>query len=298
MPDPIPLFEIDHTPTDVAYVTESIERGAYWANGPFIDRFEAALAAYVGVEHAITVNSGTTALVAALVGLGVEPGDTVVVPSFTFIATANAVRLAGATPVFADIEPETLGLDPAAVAAAVDETTVGIIPVHPYGAPCAIDAICAVAAEHDLFVLEDAAEALGATAGGRMLGAVGDAAALSFCQNKITPTGEGGAVLTDDAAGADRVARYRSHGRAAADYFERPDSGRYVTLGTNIRMSDMTAALGCAQLERIDRLIADRRRVAHRYAQRLADVDGVTPHTPARGDARLPAVHGPPRRCG
>ncbi|WP_049892331.1 DegT/DnrJ/EryC1/StrS family aminotransferase [Natronococcus amylolyticus] len=285
MSDDIPLFEIAWDERDVQNAVDSITRGSYWANGPYVEAFEDGLERYLGVEHAVTVNSGTTALVAALEAHGVGEGDEVVVPAFTFIATANAVRLVGAEPTFADIEPDTYGLDPGAVADAITERTAAIVPVHPYGAPCRIAEIAAVAAEADVPVIEDAAEAFGSSSRGRAVGTFGETAALSFCQNKILPTGEGGAVVTDDDDLARRLERFRSHGRASAEYFDSAASGDYVGLGTNIRMSDLVAAVGCAQLEKVDELIAERRRVAERYATGLAGIDGIEPQ-PEPADGR------------
>jgi perosamine synthetase len=287
MNDEIPLFEIAWDGRDVTNAVDSITRGSFWANGPYVDEFEAGLEEYLGVEHAVTVNSGTTALVAALEAHGIGEGDEVIVPAFTFIATANAVRLVGARPVFADIEPETYGLDPSATAAAVTEDTAAIMPIHPYGAPCQIGALADVAADADVPLIEDAAEAFGSDYRGSTLGTIGDTAALSFCQNKVLPTGEGGAVVTDDDELARRLERFRSHGRASADYFSSAESGDYVGLGTNVRMSDLVAAVGCAQLEKVDDLIADRQRVAERLVSGLEAVPGVEPHTAAERDSHV-----------
>ncbi|WP_306059089.1 DegT/DnrJ/EryC1/StrS family aminotransferase [Natronococcus wangiae] len=287
MSDAIPLFEIPWDERDVRNAVDSITRGSFWANGPYVEEFESGLEAYLGVEHAVTVNSGTTALVAALEAQGIGEGDEVIVPAFTFIATANAVRLAGARPVFADIESETYGLDPASVAENVTDETAAIMPIHPYGAPCRIGAIADVAAETNVPLIEDAAEAFGSDYRGRALGTIGDAAALSFCQNKVLPTGEGGAVVTDEDDLARRLERFRSHGRASEDYFSSAGSGDYVDLGTNVRMSDLVASVGCAQLERVDDLIAGRRRAAGRLAAGLADVPGVEPHAAAERDRHV-----------
>lgn len=281
MSDEIPLFEIPWDETDVANAVESITRGSYWANGPYVDAFEDGLESYLGVDHAVTVNSGTTALVAALTAHGIGEGDEVIVPSFTFVATANAVRLVGARPVFADVERETYGLDPEHVATLLTDDTAAIVPVHPYGAPCEIGLLEDVAADADVLLIEDAAEAFGAEYRGRTVGTIGDAAALSFCQNKVLPTGEGGAVVTDDDEVARRLEEFRSHGRRSDDYFDSSDSGEYVRVGTNVRMSDLVASVGCSQLERVESHIADRRRVATQLSERLADVDGVEPHTAA-----------------
>ncbi|MFC7136069.1 DegT/DnrJ/EryC1/StrS family aminotransferase [Halobaculum litoreum] len=277
----IPLFEINWDREDILNVVDSVGRGSHWAKGPYVDEFESRLESYLGVEHALVVNSGTTALVAALEGAGIGEGDEVIVPAFTFIATANAVRLVGAEPVFADIETETYGLDPDDVRNRISEDTAAVLPVHCYGTSCRISALNDVADEHDLVVIEDAAEALGATHRGQHLGTLGDVGALSFCQNKIISTGEGGAVVTDDDDIAETVRLYRSHGRASANYFDSADSGEYVSVGTNIRMADINAALGCAQLDRIDDIIERRRAAATRMSEAFADVEGVEPHKPA-----------------
>lgn len=278
--DPIPLFKINWEQTDIEAVTHSIERGGYWAKGPNISQFEKKIEEHLAVKHAIVVNSGTTALVAALNGLGIGDGDEVIVPSFTFIATANAVRLAGAEPVFADIENRTYGLSPSAVESEVTEDTAGIIAVHCYGASCKINELSMIAEEHNIPLIEDAAEVLGAEYNGQKLGTFGNAAALSFCQNKIVPTGEGGAVVTNDDKIAQKVRLYRSHGRASGDYFDSTQSGQYTALGTNIRMSDLTAALGCSQIDRIDELIEARQVAAQQLNEGFADLDGIISHKP------------------
>ncbi|UVE49761.1 DegT/DnrJ/EryC1/StrS family aminotransferase [Haloferax larsenii] len=287
MSDGIPLFEIPWDESDVANVVSSVSRGSYWAKGPYVDSFEEGLESYFEVDHALTVNSGTTALECALRACGIGEGDEVIVPSFTFIATANTVRMVGATPIFADIEPDTYGLDPNSVRNAITEDTAAIVPVHVYGAPCRIHELAAVADEHDLYLIEDAAEAFGATADGELVGTIGDVAALSFCQNKILPTGEGGAVITDNDELARSIAAYRSHGRTSSNYFDSVDSGQYERVGSNYRMPDIVAALGCSQLEKVDDLIDGRRKVAETYRRLLRDVSGVEPHTALDADTHV-----------
>lgn len=276
----IPLFEISWDETDIANVVESVSRGGYWAKGPFVDQFEEGLEEYFGVEHALVVNSGTTALECALRAFGVGPGDEVLVPSFTFIATANVVELVGANPVFVDIERETLGMDPADAREKVTDDTALILPIHCYGSPCKIEELMAVAEEANVPLLEDAAEAFGAVADGQQVGTFGDAAALSFCQNKILPTGEGGAVLTDDGEVASSIELFRSHGRVQGrDYFESSDSGEYTSVGTNYRMPDVVAALGCSQLAKVDSLLERRRQIAEAYTtafKSIAHVETIT----------------------
>ncbi|WP_200531414.1 DegT/DnrJ/EryC1/StrS family aminotransferase [Halorubrum sp. LN27] len=282
--EPIPLFEIDWDRQDVLNVVDSVTRGSYWAKGPYVDKFEEQLESYLGVEHAVTYNSGTTALVGALHAAGVEENDEVIVPAFTFIATANAVRLVGAEPIFVDIERNRYGLDPDSVQEAITERTTAIMPIHSYGKPFLMDDLRTVADEYNIPLIEDAAEAFGAHDGNQMAGTVGDAAALSFCQNKIIATGEGGAVVTDDPELAERLRLYRSHGRSSSDYFDASDSGEYITLGTNNRMADVVAAIGAGQMTRVEDIIERRRSVAIAYHDALADVDGIIlPSDPTDG---------------
>ena len=277
MTDDVPLFQISWGREEVRNVVDSVTRGSYWANGPYVDRFEERIEAFVGIENAVVFNSGTTALASALRAHGIGDGDEVIVPSFTFISTANAVRLVGAEPVFADIERERLGLDPESVADGITDDTAAIIPVHYAGAPCRIEALSEVATDNDLLLIEDAAEAFGATVEETAVGTFGDSAMFSFCQNKIVATGEGGAVVTDDEALATELRLLRSHGRASGDYFGSSGSGEYRSLGNNFRMADVVAAIGVGQLDRIDELLANRRHVADEYADRITTIDGVEP---------------------
>lgn len=284
MAEDIPLFRIDVDTPEIRNVVDSVTRGRFWAKGPYVEEFETAIKEYIGVNHAIVVNSGTTALVTALTAGGIQEGE-VIVPSFTFIATANAVRLVGAEPVFADIEQETFGLDPDDVRDRISDETETILPVHPYGAPCRIRELREIADEHDLLLIEDGAASFGASLDGRMTGTFGDVSASSFCQNKVVTTGEGGVVLTDDDAIARRARLFRSHGRRSEDYFESRGSGSYVALGSNYRMSDPSAAIGAGQMERVENIVRNRQEVGKRYTRKLKAVDGVRPH-PEPKDAR------------
>jgi len=277
MTDDVPLFEIPWSREEVQNALDSITRGSYWANGPYVDAFEEGIESFLGVEHAVVFNSGTTALASALRAHGIGPGDEVVVPSFTFVATANAVRLVGADPVFADVERDRYGLDPESVREVATDRTEAVVPVHYAGTPCRIDDLAEVARAEDLVLVEDAAEAFGATLDGTPVGTFGDSAMLSFCQNKVVATGEGGAVVTDDADLAADLRLLRSHGRASGEYFESSGGGEYRALGNNLRMPDVVAAVGVGQLDRVEELIAGRRRVASEYADRLAQIEGVEP---------------------
>jgi perosamine synthetase len=262
----VPLFRIAWDEEDVRAVAGVIRSGMSWASGTQVAEFEEGLSSYFGTRHAVTFNSGTSALHAALLSHGTGPGDEVIVPSFTFVATANAPLFVGARPVFADIERKTLGLDPEDVKEKITGKTRCIMPVHYGGCPCLIRELREIAEDHRLILIEDAAEAFGASVEGRKAGTYGDSAVLSFCQNKIITTGEGGAVITDSPEVARRLNLIRSHGRQEnGDYFSSCESFEYVSLGYNFRMSSITAALGSSQLSRAGSLIADRIRAAERY---------------------------------
>jgi perosamine synthetase len=278
MDNDIPLFEISWDIEDVKNVADSVGRGSYWAKGPYITEFEEKLESYLGAEYAVVVNSGTSAIHCALESLDLDEDSEVIVPSFTQQATANAVRLAGATPVFADIELDTYGLDPSSVRDVITPNTEAILPVHVYGSVCKIDALVDIAEENDLAVVEDAAEALGAHRNGEYAGTFGDAAALSFCQNKIIATGEGGAVVTDNEEIAEKVKLFRSHGRASTDYFDSSKSGRHVSVGANLRMPDVVAALGCSQMDKVEDFIQGRRDAALRMNEAFEETEGTEPH--------------------
>ncbi len=268
--------------TDIAAVNGVIRSGMEWAAGPVITEFERKIAAYVGTKYAVTTNSGTSALHSVLAAYGVGPGDEVIVPSFTFIATANAPLFLGAKPVFADIEEESFGLDARDVERKITDRTRVILPIHYGGLPCRIDDLIKVAGEHAIPLIEDAAEALGAEINGKKVSSIGDSAILSFCQNKVITTGEGGAVVTNFPDICHRLELIRSHGRSEPSaYFTSTEPADYITLGYNFRMSSITAALGVAQISRIDRIIALRREKAAYLAERLSGIKGlIVPKTP------------------
>jgi len=278
----IPLFKIYWDEEDVRMVAGAIQRGMFWAIGPNIERFENMLAEYIGTKYAVVCNSGTSALHMVLLAYGIGQGNEVIVPSFTFIATANAPLFVGAKPVFADIDDKTYGLDPEDVKRKITPRTKAIIPIHYGGSSCFIRELKQVANEYNLMLIEDAAESLGASIDGKKVGSFGDAAILSFCSNKVITTGEGGAVVTDSTAIYERLKMLRSHGRAEnANYFSSTECMDYINLGYNFRMSDITAALGIAQLEKIDRVIKMRRKNAEMLSARLSQIDEIDlPQTP------------------
>jgi len=279
----IPLSAPDITDADIDAVV-AVLRTPRLSLGPKLEAFESAMASYVGVSHAVGVSSGTAGLHLALLALGIGPGDEVIVPAFTFIAVANAVRYVGAQPVFADIDPVTLNLDPACVEAAITQRTRALIAVHTFGRPADMSILLSLAQRHDLILIEDACEAIGAAIDGRRAGSFGHVGVFAFYPNKQITTGEGGMVVTRDAAVARRIAALRNHGRyemaalsnhdgyeitttpqpeAAASWFEHQE------LGYNYRLSEMQCALGLSQLSRIDAILARREAIARQYCDRL-----------------------------
>ena len=256
-------------------------RSGELANGPLVPAFEQAFAERVGTRYAVACSSGTAGLHMALHALQLAPGDEVVTSPYSFAASANVIRVAGATPVFVDIDERTFNLDPAAVEAALTPRTRALLPVHIYGYPCEIEAVNRIAGAHGLPIVEDACESLGAESAGRQVGTYGNPAVFGFYPNKQMTTGEGGMVTTDD---PDKARVFRSlvnqgHGDA--------NSRRHLVherLGFNYRMDEMSAAVGIAQLEKLDLMLAERARLADRYDQLLAGVDGLAlpyrgPHT-------------------
>ena len=278
----IPLFRVYWDNQDVEEVASVIRKGMYWAIGPDIRKFENKVCEYVGVEYAVATNSGTSALHAVLAAHDIGEGDEVIVPSFTFIATANAPLFVGAKPVFAEIEEETHGLDPADVERKITPRTKAIIPIHYGGSPCHIEELKRVAQKHNLIFIEDTAESLGAMVNGKKVGSFGDSAILSFCAPKVITTGEGGMILTDSRDIYEKVKLICNHGRTeTADYFSSAEQIEYVTLGYNFRMSTMTAALGIAQIEKIDKIIRMRRENANYLTEGLSTIEGIeTPKVP------------------
>jgi perosamine synthetase len=262
----IPLFKMYWDQDDLDSVTNTLSSGMNWAVGPEVTQFEQELSEYIGTKYCLTFNSGTSALHAALLAHGIGNGDEVIVPSFTFIATANAPLFVGARPVFADIEERTLGLDPEDVLEKITPQTKAIIPIHYGGCPCMIRELREIADDHNLILVEDAAEAFGASINGQKVGTFGDSAMLSFCQNKIITTGDGGAMVTESRDLYEKMKLVRSHGRLeTADYFSSCDTMDYVTLGYNFRLSNIAASLGRAQLRKVDDIIRMRKDIANRY---------------------------------
>jgi perosamine synthetase len=258
------------------------------AQGPRVAEFERAFADRLGVDHAVAVSSCTTALHLALVVAGVGPGDEVVVPSLSFIATANAATYVGATPVFADVDLATQNLTVDSVAEVLSPRTTAVVAVDQGGMPVDIDALRALCDERGITVVEDAACAAGSTYRGRPVGSGGHLAAFSFHPRKILTTGEGGMVVTDHAALAERMVLLRQHGMSMSAADRHRSGGavieQYLEVGFNYRMTDIQAAVGLVQLGRLDEVVARRRELAARYHDGLADLIGAgLPTDPAWG---------------
>ena len=260
----IPLSAPDISEEDIQAVCKVL-RSPRLSLGPKLEEFESHIASYVGASDAIAVNSGTSGLHLCVRALGLGEGDEVIVPSFAFIAVANAVRYEKATPVFVDIEPETLNLDSRRIEAAVTSRTKAIIVVHTFGCPAKLEAILEIAARHNLQVIEDACEAIGARCNGQMVGALGDAGVFSFYPNKQVTTGEGGVVVTRNRQISQFVRKARNQGRDdPASWFQHSE------LGYNYRISDINCALGLEQMKRIEPILARREAIARQYSQMLA----------------------------
>lgn len=284
--EPVVLHEPQFSGHEWEYVKECIDTGWVSSVGKFVDRFEADLAQACGVKHAVAVVNGTAALHAALLVLGVRPGDEVIVPALTFVATANAVAHCGAVPHLADSEERTLGIDPAkldrylseivqkngagCINGATGRRIAALVPMHVFGHPVDMDPLTAVAERYGLPILEDATEAIGSAYKGRKLGSFGELSTLSFNGNKTVTTGGGGAILTNDPDIAKRAKHLTTTGKRPHAWAFEHDCIAY-----NYRLPNINAALGVAQLEQLDRFLASKRRLAERYEQAFADVAGL-----------------------
>ena len=262
----IPISHPVFAGNEKKYVNECLDDVWISSAGKFIGAFERAFAEFCGVEHAISCNNGTSALHLGLQGLGVGPGDEVITPTLTYIATANTVRYCGATPVFVDSEPRTMNIDPSLIEAKITPRTRAILPVHLYGHPADMGPILDIAKRHGLAVLEDAAEAHGALFRGIKTGAIAELGAFSLFGNKIITTGEGGMLTTNDAALARKLRLIRGQGMDLERRYWFP------IVGNNFRMTNIQAAIGLAQAEKIDLHLAQRKRVAAWYDKYLADL--------------------------
>ena len=266
----IPVAEPLLGDKELAYVTDCVKSGWVSSLGKYVRDFEDRFAAYCGVRYGVATFNGTVALHLLAATLNLGPGDEVIMPSLTYVATANAMRYTGATPIFVDSERDTWNIDPSMVEAAITPRTKAIIAVHLYGHPADMDPLRAIADAHGLWLLEDAAEAHGAHYKGQRVGGLSDAAIFSFYGNKIITTGEGGIIVTNNQAWAERAFFLENQGRYPENPYWHPE------LAYNYRMTNIQAAIGLAQLERIDELLAIRCRNAAHYTHRLAEIPGLT----------------------
>ncbi|MCX7044223.1 MAG: DegT/DnrJ/EryC1/StrS family aminotransferase [Candidatus Sumerlaeota bacterium] len=265
------------TQREIGYVEDAIRNGWNWHHSDYIRKFEEAFARYIGVKHAIATSACTGALHLAMLAYRIGPGDEVILPEITWIATAAAVRYVRAKPVFADVEPDTWVMDPEVMRKRITKKTKAIIPVDIYGNPVNIKAIMEIAREHGLKVIEDAAPAIGAEFEGHKTGSLADAACYSFQGAKMLVTGEGGMFVTNDDAIAERVRFLNDHGRDPDHKF------RIREIAYKYKMSNLQAALGLAQIERVEELVAKKRQIFDWYRARLKDVPGLAMNVEAPG---------------
>jgi perosamine synthetase len=252
-----------------AYVMDCLDSTWISSTGKYVEQFESSFAEFCESRHAISCCNGTVALHLALVALGLQPGDEVIVPTLTFVATANVVSYCGAKPIFVDVDPETWTINPDSIEEKINSRTRGIIVVHLYGQPANLDPILNLAQKHGLFVVEDAAEAHGARYKGKRVGALAHVGAFSFYGNKALTTGEGGMLTTNDEALAAKLRLLRGQGMDPKKRYWHP------VIGYNYRMTNVAAALGLGQLEKADWHLERRATVAHWYQERLKAIDGI-----------------------
>jgi len=265
----IPVAEPDLRGNEKKYVADCIDSTWISSLGKYISEFEEKFSGYCGSAYGVSVFNGTVALQLALAALNIGKGDEVIVPDFTFVATANAVTYLGATPVFVDADKKTWNMDVEKIKEKITDKTKAIIPVHLYGHPCDMDPILELAKQHNLYVIEDAAEAHGAEYKGKKVGSLGTIGCFSFYGNKILTTGEGGMCITNDEKLAERMRFLKDHGMTRPYYY-------HPEVGFNFRMTNIQAAIGVAQLERIDDIIAAKIKSAKLYKELLSSTKGIS----------------------
>ena len=272
----IPLYKIYTDDEDLNLITKIIRRGTQWAIGPEIEEFENSIKNYVGVDYCLTLNSGTSALHASFLAYGFGKSDEIIVPSFSFISTANAVLFVNAKPVFSDIEEKTFGLNPSSISEKLSKNTKAIVPMDYGGLSCNIFEISDLAKSNKITLIEDAAEALGSSIKGKKIGSVSDLSIFSFCGNKVLTTGEGGAIVTNSKDIYEKIKFIRSHGRIdKINYFNNPNESNYSDLGYNWRMSTITAALGISQLQKLNKIIKMRQENAKCISSQLRNISQI-----------------------
>ncbi len=266
----IPVAEPKLDGNELKYITDCVSSGWISSIGKYITKFEEEFSNFIGTKHGIATSNGTTALHLALVAFGIGEKDEVIIPTLSFIATANCVAYTGAKPVFVDSEPNTWNIDPEKIKEKITDRTKAIIPVHLYGHPADMDPIMDLADDHHLLVIEDAAEAHGAAYRGKKVGRIGHVGCFSFYGNKIITTGEGGMITTNDEEFMERAMMLRDHAMSKEKRYWHP------FIGYNYRMTNMQAAVGLAQIERINDFIEIKRRNAEKYNERLGGISSIT----------------------
>lgn len=279
--DAIPMSRPDINENDVDLVVSALRSGVL-SIGRFVEQFENLARDYIGTRHAVAVSNGTCGLHLCMRLAGVREGSEVITSPFSFVASANCILYERGTPVFVDIDEETLNIDPAAVDAAITSRTVGILPIHVFGRPAAMDRLCEIADQRSLVLIEDACEALGAVYRNRKVGNFGRASVFAFYPNKQMTTGEGAIVATDDPTWDAGLRSLRNHGRATMGGWLSHDQ-----VGFNYRLNEMSAALGVSQLSRLDDLLERRRAVAAKYDEILSAVPGIRTLTPVEGTTSI-----------
>ena len=273
----IPLYKVFTDEKDIKQISNVLKRGMDWAIGPEIEKLESSLAQYIGRKYCVTFNSGTSAGHAALIALGISDKSEVMVPSFTFISTANWPLMVRASPKFVDTEMQTYGMDPKDLESKISKKTKAVIPIHYGGLPCKINEIKEISNKNKFYLIEDAAESFGASLNGRKIGSFGTVSIFSFAGNKILTTGEGGALCTDSKELYEKIKLIRSHGRQLhSEYFSSMQDHDYFSLGYNWRMSSITAALGLSQLDKIEKIIDMRRNNAKYYQSKLKNIKEIS----------------------
>ena len=280
----IPLYKVSNDSSEIIAISKVIKRGTDWAIGPEIEEFEKTLAKYIGTKYCISFNSGTSAGHAALLTYNLKKNDQVLVPSFSFIATANWPLMVNSKTKFVDIEDKNYGMDPNKIENSISKNTKIVMPIHYAGLPCKINEIKEITKRKKIALIEDAAESIGSKVNNKNVGTFGELGIFSFAGNKIITSGEGGAVVTNSKEKFEKLKLIRSHGRKTINnYFSSIQTPEYVELGYNWRMSSITAALCLAQLNKIEKLIKARRQNAKYYQKKLQKISEIKIHEEPKG---------------
>jgi perosamine synthetase len=270
----IPVYQPSLTGNEKKYVNDCLDSTWISSKGKYIPLFEEQFAKYINVKHAATVSNGTVAIHLALIALGIGPGDEVIVPTLTYIASVNAISYTGAVPVFVDSLYDTWQMNPEDVRRKISAKTKAVMAVHLYGHPCEMDSLTSICNEHNLFLIEDCAEAIGSIYKGKHVGTFGDIATFSFFGNKTITTGEGGMVVTNDETLHDRATHFKGQGLAKHRQYW------HDVIGYNYRMTNICAAIGLAQLEQVEKFLSAKKQIARWYEEGFRDTD-VTFHQQA-----------------